>query len=397
MTQWRSTSPSQRPVFQGVAQFLPQADEPRATTLAEGGAAPAEPNQPRWQQSLRQAIRDPAELCRLLQLPPRWADEAQRAAQTFGLFVTREYLSRVQPGNPFDPLLRQVLPLEAELVSLPEVQSPEAHSPEYRFSADQLGPPQDSPLGAPGTDPVGDLAAQVAPGLLHKYAGRALMVATGTCAVHCRYCFRRHYPYETTPRGLAQWEPALAHLAADPTIDELILSGGDPLVLADGVLSQLVERLASIGHLRRLRVHTRLPIVLPSRVTDELLAWLTGTRLTSIVVVHANHPAEIDPAVARALGRLIDAGLVVLNQAVLLAGVNDDETALLELSRRLIDLRVMPYYLHQLDRVAGAAHFEVPESRGKYLIERLRQRLPGYAVPRYVRETAGEPAKVPIG
>ena len=222
------------------------------------------------------------------------------------------------------------------------------------------------------------------------------MITTGVCAIHCRYCFRRHYPYATAPKSLAAWEPALAQIAADSSLHEVLLSGGDPLVLVDEFLVELAERLAAIGHVRRLRVHTRLPIVIPDRVCDELLAWLTGTRLTPIVVVHANHPAELDSHVARALARLIDAGVLVLNQAVLLRSVNDTADVLAELCERLIDLRVVPYYLHQLDPVAGAAHFDVPVEDGRRLVDELRARLPGYAVPRYVREAPGEASKVPI-
>ncbi|HEV7226439.1 MAG TPA: EF-P beta-lysylation protein EpmB [Pirellulales bacterium] len=318
-----------------------------------------------WQRALREAVRDPRELCRLLKLPPEHEAAAVRAAGAFGLFAPRGYVARMRVGDPHDPLLRQVLPLGEELVEAPG------------FAA----------------DPVGDAAATLHAGLLQKYQGRALMVTTGACAVHCRYCFRRHYPYSEGPHSLAEWEPALERLAADASIDEVLLSGGDPLTLVDPWLARLAERLAQIGHLRRLRVHTRLPIVIPERVCDELLAWLRGTRLTPIVVVHANHPAEISPAVAAALGRLVDAGIPVLNQAVLLRGVNDDVDALAELCRRLVDLRVMPYYLHQLDRVEGAAHFEVAEETGRRLIAELRRRLPGYAVPRYVRETAGELGK----
>jgi EF-P beta-lysylation protein EpmB len=292
-----------------------------------------------------------------------------RAARLFPVFAPLAYLARMQPGDVSDPLLLQVLPLAAEL---------------------------ESPAGFT-SDPVGDLPATAAPGLVAKYAGRALLVSTGACAVHCRYCFRRHYPYEGGPRSLDDWRPALEAIEADETIDEVLLSGGDPLTLADAHLAELVERLAEIPHLRRLRVHTRLPIMIPERVTDGLLAWLRGTRLTPIVVVHANHPSELgtddDDPVALALGRLVDAGIPVLNQAVLLAGVNDDADTLARLSRRLVDLRVLPYYLHQLDRVAGAAHFEVPVARGLALMEELRARLPGYAVPRYVQEVAGEPAK----
>jgi EF-P beta-lysylation protein EpmB len=318
-----------------------------------------------WRLALRTAIRDPLELCRLLQLPQSWHAPAQRAAQRFGVFVTHSFLSRIRPGDPHDPLLRQVLPLEAECDD------------------------------APGfvDDPVGDAHAELAPGLLRKYQSRALLVTTGACAVHCRYCFRREYPYEELPRGLEAWQPALDALAADESIDEVLLSGGDPLTLVDAQLAVLAERLAAIGHLRRLRIHTRLPIVIPERVTDALLSWLRGTRLTPIVVVHVNHPAELDEAVLAALARLVDAGIPVLNQAVLLRGVNDDAGVLAELSRRLVDCRVLPYYLHQLDRVRGAAHFEVPVERGLALIGELRARLPGYAVPRYVQEIPGDPGK----
>ena len=220
-----------------------------------------------------------------------------------------------------------------------------------------------------------------------------LAITTGACAIHCRYCFRRHYPYSESPKSPDDWQPAIDRIAADRSIDEVILSGGDPLTLVDGHLAELAARIARVGHVHRLRIHTRLPIVIPQRVTDELLDWLRGTRLTPIVVVHANHPQEIDDATAAALSRLVDAGIVVLNQSVLLHGVNDNAEALIGLSRRLVDLRVMPYYLHQLDRVRGAAHFEVPISRGVELIELLRRALPGYAVPRYVQELAGEPHK----
>ena len=319
-----------------------------------------------WSESLRTAIRDPDELCRRLQLSPDIAEQARSAAELFGLFVPLEYLSRIRPGDPHDPLLRQVLPLDAE------------HDPADGFSK----------------DPLAEADAARSPGLLHKYHGRVLLVVTGTCAIHCRYCFRRHFPYQSLPKSVDAWQPALEQIAADDSIEEVILSGGDPLVLVDSLLAALVERIAAIPHVRRLRVHTRLPIVIPSRVTDELIDWLSGTRLTPLMVIHANHPAELDHAVEQAADRLHRAGVVLLNQAVLLRGVNDDLHSLEELSRRLVDMRVMPYYLHQLDRVAGAAHFEVSRAEGMRLIEQLRGRLPGYAVPRYVQEVAGEPNKV---
>jgi EF-P beta-lysylation protein EpmB len=214
--------------------------------------------------------------------------------------------------------------------------------------------------------------------------------------VHCRYCFRRNFPYDAAPRTLVDWRPALGAIARDAAVHEVILSGGDPLTLVDSTLTEFIRRLAAIPHLRRLRIHTRLPIVIPERVTDELVAMLRGSGLAPIVVVHANHANELDGHVERALAKLADGGIVLLNQAVLLAGVNDSVESQAELCERLVDLRVMPYYLHQLDRVAGAAHFEVTVETGLRIIDALRERLPGYAVPRYVREVAGNPSKTII-
>ncbi len=333
------------------------------TTFA--GSVPTGHSVPGWQAALKAAVRDPVELCRRLHLPDRYQRRAVRAATRFPVFAPHEYIARMRDGDPHDPLLRQVLPLAEELDRVPGF----------------------------GTDPVDERAAMLQPGLLQKYAGRALLVSTGACAIHCRYCFRRHFPYSDSPRSAQAWQPGLARLQQDMEIDEVILSGGDPLTLPDPRLRQLLQPLDKIAHLKRLRVHTRLPIVIPQRVTPELIAVLQGTRLTSLVVVHANHPAEIEGATSRALGRLVDAGIPVLNQSVLLRGVNDQIDTLADLCRRLIDLRVMPYYLHQLDRVAGAAHFEVPVEQGRRLVEQLRQRLPGYAVPRYVQEVAGRPGK----
>jgi EF-P beta-lysylation protein EpmB len=329
------------------------------------GSSLCEPVRASWQEAVKDAVRDPGELCRLLGLPSQLAAAAAQSAGDFPLFVPREYLARMRFGDPGDPLLRQVLPLEEERSSVPGF--------------------------AP--DPVGDRAATRSPGLLHKYHSRVLMVTTGACAVHCRYCFRRHFPYELGPKSPVEWSAALEEIADDSTIREVILSGGDPLMLVDSQLAALARGLAAIPHLKRLRVHTRLPIMIPSRVTDELLDWLCGTRLTPIVVVHANHARELAGGAVRALAKLSDAGIPLLNQAVLLRGVNDDLDTLVELCERLVDLRVMPYYLHQLDRVSGAAHFEVPEARGLELVEQLRARLPGYAVPRYVREIAGASGK----
>jgi EF-P beta-lysylation protein EpmB len=319
-----------------------------------------------WQQALKDAVRDARELCRLVGIPaPQGMDAGER---NFPVFVPRGYIARMRQGDPHDPLLRQVLPLAAEGDSVPGY----------------------------SCDPVGDVAAAVAPGLLHKYPGRGLIVTTPSCAVHCRYCFRRHFPY-ADDRGFQHdsW-PSLRHIEADNSIREVILSGGDPLTIVDERLAELAKRLAAIEHVTRLRVHTRVPIMIPQRVTDELTGWLRGTRLTPIVVLHVNHAQELDGPVSRALARLVDAGIPLLNQAVLLAGVNDNLGALVALSERLVELRIMPYYLHQLDRVAGAAHFSVTPERGAELIEQMRSQLPGYAVPRYVREVAGAASKLPV-
>jgi EF-P beta-lysylation protein EpmB len=315
--------------------------------------------------ALKAAVRDPVQLCRMLRLPARHEQAAVRAARAFSVLAPLGYVARMRPGDPHDPLLRQVLPLADERADVPG------------FTA----------------DPVADARARRAPGLLQKYRGRALLVTTPACAIHCRYCFRRHYPYGEDAGAVRGWRPALEEISGDSAIEEAVLSGGDPLTLLDSQLAELVRRLEEIPHLRRLRVHTRLPIVIPERVTGELLALLRAARLAVFIVVHANHPAELSDLVCAALDRLVGAGLPVLNQSVLLRGVNDDVDILAELCRLLVNHGVTPYYLHQLDRVSGAAHFETPIEEGIQLIEQLRARLPGYAVPRYVQEAAGEPGK----
>jgi len=331
--------------------------------------SPAAPGYADWQAALADAVTDPAQLCRGLGLPSSMAAAAERAADRFPLLVPRPYLARIRPGDPRDPLLLQVLPRQEELHQMP------------RFT----------------TDPLREAEAAQAYGLLWKYRSRCLMLTTGACGVHCRFCFRRHFRCRPLFKTTEDRRPAIERIAADRSIHEVILSGGDPLAVDDAPLAQLARRLAEIPHLRRLRVHTRLPIVVPQRVTEALLAWLRGTRLTAVLVIHVNHPAEIDEPVATALDRLVDAGVPVLSQSVLLRGVNDQVDVLADLFGRLVDLRVMPYYLHQLDRVAGAAQFEVPEATGLELLRQLRARLPGYAVPRYVREIPGRPNKVVLG
>jgi L-lysine 2,3-aminomutase len=388
-------------------------DEPQAVS----------PGRADWQSVLAEGVRSAGELCRLLGLGPSVAAEAERAAEGWPLLVPRPYIARIRPGDPSDPLLLQVLPRMAET----------AASPGFR------------------ADPLDETTALCGPGLLRKYQGRLLMVASGLCAVHCRYCFRRHFlgardegrgargegrgarneggggkaeggrgkaeligspdsqipnpqslipnPFLNGPHPspLPEGDGTLETIVADRSIHEVILSGGDPLMVPDERLSRLAEELASVPHLRRLRIHTRMPVMIPQRVTGELTGWLRANRLTPVVVVQVNHPAEIDGDVAKAFGRLVDAGIPLLNQSVLLRGVNDRADVLAELCERLVDLRVMPYYLHQLDAVAGAAHFEVPVATSLALISELRARLPGYAVPRYVRETAGAASKEVLG
>ena len=343
-----------------------QSKSPKTTTM---GAVDGKRLRTAWQRQLAEAIRDPQELLARLQLPAEpLAVPATAAVQGFPTLVPHSFLARMEPGNRNDPLLRQVLPVAAEAEQV------------FGFTA----------------DPVADSSARAAAGMLHKYHGRALLITTGTCAVHCRYCFRREYPYHEEPRRMTDWEPALQQICQDESITEVILSGGDPLILSDDRLRILCSRIDSIDHVERLRIHTRLPIVLPARVTDELLALLTSLRSQAIVVVHANHGNEIATDCETALRTIVRAGIPVLNQAVLLKNVNDSVEALETLCRRLINTGVMPYYLHQLDRVQGAAHFEVTDKVALELMMGIRNRLPGYAVPQLVREIPGEASKSPV-
>jgi EF-P beta-lysylation protein EpmB len=323
---------------------------------------------PAWQTELAQLVTEPAELLALLELGTEWLPAACAAARRFPLRVPRGFVARMRKADPHDPLLRQVLPLAEELDRIPGY----------------------------GPDPVGDHAALRAPGVLQKYRGRVLLTATGACAVHCRYCFRRAFPYSEANASADHWQGALEHIAADASIEEVILSGGDPLTLSDRRIAEFSERLAAIAHVRRLRVHTRLPVVLPARVTTGLCRALAGTRLATAVVIHANHAQELDDSAAAACVQLRESGMALLNQSVLLRGVNDRVETLKTLSERLFEIGVLPYYLHLLDRVEGAAHFDVPEQRAIELIESLQASLPGYLVPRLVREEAGAPGKTVI-
>lgn len=321
-----------------------------------------------WQQLWREAVTDPHELLAILglsQLAPRLLPTRDTE---FALRVPRGFVARMRHGDPDDPLLLQVLPQAREL-------------------DDVAGFVHDA---------VGDLGARAANGVLHKYAGRALLIATGSCAVNCRYCFRRHFPYAEQTAAANRWHDAIEHIRSDSSIEEVILSGGDPLSLSTPKLAELTDALALIPHLQRLRIHTRLPIVLPERVDAALTAWLRDQPWPVAMVLHANHANEIDSPVANTCATLRASGVTLLNQSVLLRGVNDSIDALAALSTSLFAAGALPYYLHQLDPVAGAAHFAVDDDRARALVSGLRDRLSGFLVPKLVRESPGAPAKTPL-
>lgn len=322
---------------------------------------------PSWQAQLAQAFTAPSQLLDFLGLQNTPGLACADAAGEFPFLVTQAYAARMKHGDAADPLLRQVLPVADELLAVPG------------FVA----------------DPVDDGAALAVPGLLHKYRGRALLITTGACAIHCRYCFRRAFPYADAQLHKSREELALSYLAQDASIHEVILSGGDPLLLSDERLANLLERLAAIAHLSRVRIHSRVPLVLPARITAHLAELLSGTRLAAVLVLHANHAQEMDIEVADALTLLGRRRITLLNQAVLLKGVNDHAAALIDLSESLFRHGVLPYYLHLLDKARGTAHFDVPLPQALALYETLRAALPGYLLPRLVREVAGRAAKTP--
>jgi len=320
-----------------------------------------------WRELWRDAITDAGELLEAVGLGHR-TDLLPPDDAGFPLRVPRGFAARMRRGDPTDPLLLQVLPRRAE------------HEAVDGFIVDA----------------VGDMASRAGHGLLHKYDGRALLIASGSCAINCRYCFRRHFPYGEEIAAAAQWRDALAHVKADPSIRELILSGGDPLSLATHKLAELTRGLADMPHVIRLRIHTRLPVVLPERIDDDFTDWLAALPLQKVVVLHANHANEFDASVDAACARLRAAGATLLNQSVLLKEVNDDADTLVALCERSFAAGVLPYYLHQLDKVAGAAHFEVSDERALGFMEVLRGTLPGYLVPKLVRELQGDPSKRPV-
>ena len=316
-----------------------------------------------WQRELLQAVTDVAELLRLVDVHPSDIETAAgpAALRDFPLRVPRPYIARMRRGDPNDPLLRQVLPTTREA----------------------------EPRKGYGLDPLDEADAVIDAGVLKKYHGRALVIATGSCAVHCRYCFRRHFPYADHRQDSGF--RSIAAVRRDPSIREVILSGGDPLMLTDAHLARLLAEVGSIDHVARLRIHTRLPVVIPQRVTPALTDILANVPQRVVVVFHFNHPNEIDRDCATSLAGLGD--FTLLNQSVLLQGVNDDADVLVELSARLFDAGVLPYYLHMPDAVAGTAHFDVSQRRAVALQGQLLARLPGYLVPRLVREVPGGTSK----
>lgn len=320
-----------------------------------------------WQRQLAEAFSSVDELCRHLRIDPATLPLLPDI-QSFPLRVPRGFVDCMEPGNPNDPLLRQVLPTQSEL----------------------------HPYPGYSDDPVGDLPASTVAGVIHKYHGRVLLIATGGCAVHCRYCFRRNFPYGEQQLSTQKLAQGLAYIDQREEITEVILSGGDPLLLNDDKFARLIQSLSNIKHLRRIRIHSRIPLVLPARISDELLPTLTKATLKIVLVIHTNHANELSPAVTDALARLRHAGVTLLNQSVLLAGVNDVAQALINLSEKLFAHGVMPYYLHLLDKARGTGHFEVDEDHARQLVLQLQQRLPGYLVPKLVREQAGAAHKISL-
>ncbi|MDD1620765.1 MAG: EF-P beta-lysylation protein EpmB [Methylococcaceae bacterium] len=321
----------------------------------------------RWQQELAEAFSDVETLCRHLQIDPESLPLLPNF-KSFPLRVPRGFVDCMEPGNPDDPLLKQVLPLREEL----------RHYPGYKH------------------DPVGDLNAVATPGVIHKYRGRVLLVATGACAVHCRYCFRRNFPYGELQLSIQKLQQAFAYIESRPEISEVILSGGDPLLVNDDKLGHLLARLGGIAHLKRIRVHSRVPVVLPSRITPLLMDKLLETGKPIVLVLHANHPKELSAEVGSICAQLRQHGITLLNQSVLLKGINDDGETLCRLSEQLFAHGVLPYYLHLLDHASGTGHFAVDEARAKQIVQHMHCNLPGYLVPKLVEEQAGAAHKLPV-
>jgi EF-P beta-lysylation protein EpmB len=318
-----------------------------------------------WQQQLAEAFTSIDDLCHYLHLSSDDLPVSIAAADDFPLRVPLSFAACMEKGNPYDPLLRQVLPIKAELFAYPG------------FSR----------------DPVGDLPAAARTGVIHKYHGRVLFINTGSCAINCRYCFRRNFPYSDLQLSKQKEHAAIQYIQEDTGISEVILSGGDPLLLSDTRFAKLTQQLGNINHLKRIRIHSRLPIVLPARITDELINTLVQSPKQIVIVVHCNHVNEINDRVIAACKLLKNNGITLFNQSVLLKGVNDNVAVLCELSEQLFTQGIIPYYLHVLDKATGTGHFEVSEPEALALIKHVQATLPGYLVPKLVKEEAGATSK----
>lgn len=318
-----------------------------------------------WQQQLAEAFNNIEDLCRYLNLSPNDLPISAAAAESFPLRVPLSFAACIEKGNAHDPLLRQVLPVSEELFAYPGYSN----------------------------DPVGDLAAATQIGVLHKYHGRVLFIDTGSCAINCRYCFRRNFPYADLQLSKQQEDAAIKSIQNNTNISEVILSGGDPLLLSESRLARLIRQLDGIEHLKRIRIHSRLPIVLPARITEEFINTLTQSAKQIIIVVHCNHANEINDRVIAACNSLKNSGITLFNQSVLLKGVNDDAEVLCELSEQLFSHGIIPYYLHLLDKATGTGHFEVSETEALALMRQVQAALPGYLVPKLVKEQAGATSK----
>lgn len=318
---------------------------------------------PSWQKILAQGYANASDLLAFLKLPVDLAHES--AEQQFKTRVPRAFADLMEVGNANDPLLMQVLAARDELEEIPGF----------------------------AQDPLGEKETNRVKGLLHKYHGRVLLTISSACAINCRYCFRRHFPYENNNPGREGWRAVVEYIKNDPSIKEVIFSGGDPLLASDKVIFELCAQLEEIPHVKIVRFHSRMPVVLPERIDASFIQHLSAISLQKVMVLHANHPNEIDPRVETACRSLRDAGCQLLNQSVLLRNVNDDEFILKELSERLFNCGVLPYYLHLLDKILGAAHFDLPLEKAISIHEKLQALLPGYLVPRLAREEAGKPNK----
>lgn len=320
-----------------------------------------------WLKQLANGISDPAKLLEQLEIDPTPWKNGFEARKLFAQRVPQSFVDRMEKGNPYDPLLRQVLPLSEEF---------EVHQ---GYSNDPL-----------------EEQNNAIPGLLHKYRNRALMIVKGGCAINCRYCFRRHFPYDENKGSKSVWQTSLDYIQQHPEIDEIILSGGDPLMAKDDELSWLVARIADIRHLKRLRIHSRLPVVIPARITEQLTELLGQTRLQVILVTHINHAQEIDQTLANALDKLKQVGVTLLNQGVMLKGVNDSVSSQIALSNALFEAGVLPYYMHVLDKVQGAAHFFISDQQAKEIMAGVLEQTSGYLVPKLTREIGGRASKTPL-